>query len=70
MAVAKDLTIGKEYWLDDTQEVSGVCVEVNIKKDMVRFNPTPGQIERYSTDDKGLIPFPVDVPYEYKEVEA
>lgn len=69
-AVAKDLVVGTEYWLDDTNQVSGVCVEIDTKGDTIRFNKVPGQPDRYATDVKGRIIFPVYVPYEYVKVEA
>lgn len=69
-AQAKDLKVGTEYWLDESQQVSGVCTEVGIEENLVRFKQVPKQPERYATDSKGYILFPVDVPYHYKEVEA
>ena len=70
MAQAKDLKVGTEYWLDASREVSGVCKEVNVQENLVRFEEVPKQARRYATDSKGYILFPVDVPYQYKEVEA
>ena len=69
-AQAKDLKVGTEYWLDASREVSGVCKEVNVQENLVRFKKVPKQPRRYATDSKGYILFPVDVPYHYKEVEA
>ena len=65
---AKDLKVGTEYWLDDTKDVSGVCV--SIQDNLVTFRRVEGQPERYFTDSKGYILFPVEVLYQYKEVEA
>lgn len=67
---AKDLQVGTEYWLDDSNQVSGVCTEVNEQNDTVYFDPVPGQPERYVANGKGKIIFPIKVPYEYLKVEA
>ena len=67
-AQAKDLKVGTKYWLDDSRQISGVCVEVG--QHIVKFKGTPDQPERYMTDSKGYILFPTEVPYEYKQVEA
>lgn len=67
---AKDLKVGTEYWLDNDRDVSGVCIEVDVERDVVKFKEVPDQPKRYVVSTEGYVTFPVNVPYEYKEVEA
>ena len=65
----KDLQVGKEYWLDNSKQVSGIVNKLDVEKDTVYFKPVPDQPKRYSMV-RGLITFPVNVSYEYLQVEV
>ena len=67
--LTKDLQVGKEYWLDNSKQVSGIVKKLDVEKDTVYFKPVPGQPKRYSRT-RGLITFPVNVEYEYLQVEV
>lgn len=67
--LTKDLQVGKEYWLDNSKQVSGIVKKLDVENDTVYFKPVPDQPQRYGKK-RGLIVFPVNVSYEYLQVEV
>jgi hypothetical protein len=65
----KDLQVGKQYWLDNSKQVSGIVTNLDVENNTVYFKPVPNQPQRY-VRKRGLITFPVNVSYEYLQVEV
>ena len=68
--LTKDLQVGKEYWLDNSKQVSGVVILKEEETNTIFFDPVEGQEKRYFTDPKGRIIFPLDFDYQYLQVEV